>query len=278
MLGRLFKYEIKATSKILVPIYIAFIAITAISRISIELQVDKNSPLYFISDIGFLIFMLSAMTIFVATAIVIVWRFYRNTSSDEGYLLFTLPVKTDYIIISEFLCAFLWSIVMSVVVVIGIFLMIFNSNIGGITINFPYFKEFFSSLNFDGGKVIFIMLLDMTISTLAEIMAIYCAISLASLFKKYRLMLSVLFYIGLVIITNTLDILVIRIITHNFIPQTETISETYDTATFAEAWNSLIVPSLVSEQVIIDLIFLITITVVEYFIVRKILRKHLNIC
>ncbi|MFR7819181.1 hypothetical protein [Candidatus Pseudoruminococcus sp.] len=278
MLGRLFKYEIKATSKILVPIYIAFIAITAISRISIELQVDKNSPLYFISDIGFLIFMLSAMTIFVATAIVIVWRFYRNTSSDEGYLLFTLPVKTDYIIISEFLCAFLWSIVMSVVVVIGIFLMIFNSNVGGITINFPYFKEFFSSLNFDGGKVIFIMLLDMTISTLAEIMAIYCAISLASLFKKYRLMLSVLFYIGLVIITNTLDILVIRIITHNFIPQTETISETYDTATFAEAWNSLIVPSLVSEQVIIDLIFLITITVVEYFIVRKILRKHLNIC
>lgn len=278
MLGRLFKYEIKATSKILVPIYIAFIAITAISRISIELQVDKNSPLYFISDIGFLIFMLSAMTIFVATAIVIVWRFYRNTSSDEGYLLFTLPVKTDYIIISEFLCAFLWSIVMSVVVVIGIFLMIFNSNVGGITINFPYFKEFFSSLNFDGGKVIFIMLLDMTIFTLAEIMAIYCAISLASLFKKYRLMLSVLFYIGLVIITNTLDILVIRIITHNFIPQTETISETYDTATFAEAWNSLIVPSLVSEQVIIDLIFLITITVVEYFIVRKILRKHLNIC
>ncbi len=255
MLGRLFKYEIKATSKILVPIYIAFIAITAISRISIELQVDKNSPLYFISDIGFLIFMLSAMTIFVATAIVIVWRFYRNTSSDEGYLLFTLPVKTDYIIISEFLCAFLWSIVMSVVVVIGIFLMIFNSNVGGITINFPYFKEFFSSLNFDGGKVIFIMLLDMTISTLAEIMAIYCAISLASLFKKYRLMLSVLFYIGLVIITNTLDILVIRIITHNFIPQTETISETYDTATFAEAWNSLIVPSLVSEQVIICLLY-----------------------
>ena len=91
-------------------------------------------------------------------------------------------------------------------------------------------------------------------------------------------MLSVLFYIGLVIITNTLDILVIRIITHNFIPRRQTISETYDTATFAEAWNSLIVPSLVSEQVIIDLIFLITITVVEYFIVRRNLANILNIC
>ena len=41
MLGRLFKYELKATSKVLVPIYIAFIAITIISRVSIDLQVDE---------------------------------------------------------------------------------------------------------------------------------------------------------------------------------------------------------------------------------------------
>lgn len=278
MLGRLFKYELKATSKILVPIYIAFIAITIISRVSIDFQVDESSPLYYISGMGFLIFVLSAITIFVATAIVIIWRFYRNTSSDEGYLLFTIPVKTDSIIISEFLCAFLWSVVMSAAVVIGIFLMLFNRNIDGVTINFPYISNFFSTLSFDGGKAMFMMFVDMIISTLSEIMAIYCAISLASLFKKYRLMLSVLFYIGLVIITNALDALVIRLITHSFIPQAKNISGAYDAATFAESWNNLIAPSLVSEQVIIDFIFLMVITVAEYFIVRKILSKHLNIC
>ncbi len=278
MLGRLFKYELKATSKVLVPIYIAFIAITIISRVSIDFQVDESSPLYYISGMGFLIFALSAITIFVATAIVIIWRFYRNTSSDEGYLLFTIPVKTDSIIISEFLCAFLWSVVMSAAVVIGIFLMLFNRNIDGVTINFPYISNFFSALSFDGGKAMFMMFVDMIISTLSEIMAIYCAISLASLFKKYRLMLSVLFYIGLVIITNALDVLIIKLITHSFIPQAKNMSEACDAATFAESWNNLIAPSLVSEQVIIDFIFLMVITVAEYFIVRKILSKHLNIC
>lgn len=277
MLGRLFKYELKATSKILAPIYMAFIAITIVSRVSIGFQVDESSPLYSISGIGFLIFVLSAIAIFVATAIVIIWRFYRNTSSDEGYLLFTIPVKTDYIIISEFLCALLWSVVMSAVVVIGIFFMVFNRNIDGAMIDFAYLSKFFSTLSFDGGKAIFMMFIDMTISTLSEIMGIYCAISLASLFKKYRLMLSALFYIGSVIIINTLDTLVIRLITHSPVEQAN-IPETFNAVNFAEEWNSLIAPSILSKQVIIDSIFLIVISVVEYFIVRKILHKHLNIC
>lgn len=70
---------------------------------------------------GLFVFIISAITMFVATAIVIIWRFYRNTSSDEGYLLFTLPVKVDYIIISEFLCALIWGFLMSVFAVLGIF-------------------------------------------------------------------------------------------------------------------------------------------------------------
>ena len=142
MLGRLFKYELKATSKVLVPIYIAFIAITIISRVSIDLQVDEGSLWSFINGMGLFVFIISAITMFVATAIVIIWRFYRNTSSDEGYLLFTLPVKVDYIIISEFLCALIWGFLMSVFAVLGIFLMIFNRNVDDNIINFIFWQYF----------------------------------------------------------------------------------------------------------------------------------------
>lgn len=181
MLGRLFKYELKATSKVLVPIYIAFIAITIISRVSIDLQVDEGSLWSFINGMGLFVFIISAITMFVATAIVIIWRFYRNTSSDEGYLLFTLPVKVDYIIISEFLCALIWGFLMSVFAVLGIFLMIFNRNVDDNIINFSYFGNILSSLTADGIKAIFYLFLDILISTFQEIMSIYCAISLASL-------------------------------------------------------------------------------------------------
>ena len=187
MLGRLFKYELKATSKVLVPIYIAFIAITIISRVSIDLQVDEGSLWSFINGMGLFVFIISAITMFVATAIVIIWRFYRNTSSDEGYLLFTLPVKVDYIIISEFLCALIWGFLMSVFAVLGIFLMIFNRNVDDNIINFSYFGNILSSLTADGIKAIFYLFLDILISTFQEIMSIYCAISLASLFNKHRL-------------------------------------------------------------------------------------------
>lgn len=92
MLGRLFKYELKATSKVLVPIYIAFIAITIISRVSIDLQVDEGSW-SFINGMGLFVFIISAITMFVATAIVIIWRFYRNTSSDEDICFLRFPLK-----------------------------------------------------------------------------------------------------------------------------------------------------------------------------------------
>lgn len=171
MLGRLFKYELKATSKVLVPIYIAFIAITIISRVSIDLQVDEGSLWSFINGMGLFVFIISAITMFVATAIVIIWRFYRNTSSDEGYLLFTLPVKVDYIIISEFLCALIWGFLMSVFAVLGIFLMIFNRNVDDNIINFSYFGNILSSLTADGIKAIFYLFLDILISTFQEIMS-----------------------------------------------------------------------------------------------------------
>lgn len=279
MLGRLFKYELKATARILIPIYIAFIAISGISRVSLEFQTDENSPLYFISDIALIIFMSSAITIFVATAIVIVWRFYRNTSSDEGYLLFTLPVRTDYMIISEFLCAFIWCIIMSVFIIGGIFLMILDRNIDGITIGFSYIPKFFSSLSSDGIKAIFISFLYMIVSILAEIMAIYCAISLASLLKNHRLMFSVLFYIGLITITNAIDALLMKLMGCYYISDETDISNTFfDEFSLASIWNNMIAPAIISNQMIVDFIFLISIIIIEYFIVRKILSKHLNIC
>lgn len=276
MLGRLFKYEMKAMAKLLIPIYTAFIAISAISRISLSFWVDESSPLYFLTDIGIFIFIISAVTTLAATAIIIVWRFYRNTSSDEGYLLFTLPVKTDYIIISEFLCAFIWSAIMSVVVVIGVFLMIINRNIDGAILSIPYLNELFSQLSADGIKALFVVLADFIISTLAEIMMAYCAISLASLFRKYRLMLSAVFYIALVTIVNLFSVVVLQIITPSFLQESHEF-EVDSILSLTDAWNNYIAPEMLSVGFLVDFIYIIITILAQYFVVRYILKKHLNI-
>lgn len=279
MLGRLFKYELKATSKVLVPIYIAFIAITIISRVSIDLQVDEGSLWSFINGMGLFVFIISAITMFVATAIVIIWRFYRNTSSDEGYLLFTLPVKVDYIIISEFLCALIWGFLMSVFAVLGIFLMIFNRNVDDNIINFSYFGNILSSLTADGIKAIFYLFLDILISTFQEIMSIYCAISLASLFNKHRLIFSATFYIGLLIVVNAFAILIMNIVEEIFPSGVyNAYSEDISFSDIVTSWNTDVAPIINSVVSIVDWVFLVVVISIEYIIIRKILSKNLNIC
>ena len=279
MLVRLFKYELKATSKVLVPIYIAFIAITIISRVSIDLQVDEGSLWSFINGMGLFVFIISAITMFVATAIVIIWRFYRNTSSDEGYLLFTLPVKVDYIIISEFLCALIWGFLMSVFAVLGIFLMIFNRNVDDNIINFSYFGNILSSLTADGIKAIFYLFLDILISTFQEIMSIYCAISLASLFNKHRLIFSATFYIGLLIVVNAFAILIMNIVEKIFPSGVyNAYSENISFSDIVTSWNTDVAPIINSVVSIVDWVFLVVVISSEYIIIRKILSKNLNIC
>lgn len=279
MLGRLFKYELKATSKVLVPMYIAFIAITIISRVSIDLQVDEGSLWSFINGMGLFVFIISAITMFVATAIVIIWRFYRNTSSDEGYLLFTLPVKVDYIIISEFLCALIWGFLMSVFAVLGIFLMIFNRNVDDNIINFSYFGNILSSLTADGIKAIFYLFLDILISTFQEIMSIYCAISLASLFNKHRLIFSATFYIGLLIVVNAFAILIMNIVEKIFPSGVyNAYSEDISFSDIVTSWNTDVAPIINSVVSIVDWVFLVVVISIEYIIIRKILSKNLNIC
>lgn len=279
MLGRLFKYELKATSKVLVPIYIAFIAITIISRVSIDLQVDEGSLWSFINGMGLFVFIISAITMFVATAIVIIWRFYRNTSSDEGYLLFTLPVKVDYIIISEFLCDLIWGFLMSVFAVLGIFLMIFNRNVDDNIINFSYFGNILSSLTADGIKAIFYLFLDILISTFQEIMSIYCAISLASLFNKHRLIFSATFYIGLLIVVNAFAILIMNIVEKIFPSGVyNAYSEDISFSDIVTSWNTDVAPIINSVVSIVDWVFLVVVISIEYIIIRKILSKNLNIC
>ena len=93
MLGRLFKYELKATSKVLVPIYIAFIAITIISRVSIDLQVDEGSLWSFINGMGLFVFIISAITMFVATAIVINGDFIEIPQAMRDICFLRFPLK-----------------------------------------------------------------------------------------------------------------------------------------------------------------------------------------
>lgn len=260
MLGRLFKYEMKAISRILIPIYLAMLAISTISAVTFNLRISDDSSFAFVPIMNSFLFSISISAAFIVTVVMIVWRFYRSISGGEGYLLFTLPVKTTSIIFSQFLCALVWCILMSVVLVGCLFIQFINADADLInTVNILIFS--------DNPWQNLIMLLNVILSYISEILTIYFSISLASLFGKHRLMLSVVFYVVAAAISNLIDYAVINILCGG-----ESLTEVVEITAEASINSAISI-----EMFIYSLIIMLAISLTEYLVIRYILNKRLNI-
>lgn len=65
------------------------------------------------------IFCLAALSFCVTICTAV--RFYKNLFTDEGYLMFTLPVKTSDLLLSKMLVAVLWKLISIVFTMLSIF-------------------------------------------------------------------------------------------------------------------------------------------------------------
>jgi hypothetical protein len=76
--------------------------------------------------LGMLVFVsfLALMIYAVAVSFVLIFRFYKNKFTDEGYLTFTLPVKTNQIFLSSALNMLIWMVISVVLVAVLLVVMI----------------------------------------------------------------------------------------------------------------------------------------------------------
>jgi len=78
-------------------LYIALFLISLVNRFVFHLDIKEGILMFFI---GFLIVAqaILVLAILVSTVLLMIIRFYKNLLSDEGYLMFTLPVNTHQLI------------------------------------------------------------------------------------------------------------------------------------------------------------------------------------
>ena len=143
MLGKLMKYEFKATGKMFLLFYAGLIFMSILNMLilpwgptgdidflnstnltggSIEIVTSVMQSLLFI------MYILAAIAVSIVTFVAIVIRFYKLLG-DEGYLMFTLPVKTSSHLVSKLLVSMVWFVSTSIVVVASIFIVIGDINI-----------------------------------------------------------------------------------------------------------------------------------------------------
>ena len=122
MLSKLIKYDFKALSRVLWPTMAAVAGASLIATLSFlftEKSYSSANNGGLATMLGGLLAVVMVLAIIAACFLVffiICAHFYRNLMTDEGYLTFTLPVKTSEILWSKLITAMLWTIISSVVI------------------------------------------------------------------------------------------------------------------------------------------------------------------
>lgn len=109
MLGKLLKQDFRATARIMLPLYAAVPVLGLFTGLITRLCENQNG--FLIRAIGALVsfvFSLSLIAAVVTTVVLMILRFYRNLMTDEGYLMFTLPVSTTELICSKLIVSVVW--------------------------------------------------------------------------------------------------------------------------------------------------------------------------
>ena len=267
MLGKLLKYELKATSRVFIPLYIAILVVSIVNGLSLNLEILN------IQGLATIVLMCLFISLFVITIVVTIQRFNKNLLKDEGYLMFTLPVSSKHLILSKYLTSLIWTFLSFVVAFLS-FTIIFTIATYG-DFNYSYFINEFNllfsnmlNLNILGQflKIILLMIISYTIF----IFNVYLALSVGQLpiFNRFRNISS---FIGFLVIN--LLISYAQNIVSLFVNDASVNIEAIDNINYAI--NS--VTSIVSKGLNIAIVINLIIILVLFFATTYILDKKLNL-
>ena len=227
MLGKLIRYELKSTSRVMWFIYAAVVASGALlgfvvpfgSRINTSTEI-VNGEEVFSFGLGsggtlvmilmialFLIYVLLINAMAIMTTIMIIMRFYNNMLQGEGYLMHTLPVPAWQHVLCKLITAVLWQLIALVVAVLSGFLLSLTS---GILPTILRQKEFGMLLDMAGeflreNGVEFTSLAVLgTVSVISGILLYYFCMAIGNLANKNKLLLAVASYIGIQILLTVI--------------------------------------------------------------------------
>lgn len=274
MLRKLMKYEFKATARWFFPLYIAIVLFALISRTLISTQSVENDIIKNLRGILTTISILAYVLLFVGTMVislvVVVQRFYKSLLGNEGYLMFTLPVKTWQHTTSKLLIAMLWSILSALIGFFSIILFIPSGEMSKMINELSEIMGVFNASFFILGGLILL------INIARTIIEIYAAISLGHIFNKHRIILSFAFYIGINTISQVVYMLILPFVSSPFV---KVISEDISYGVSIE-YNSFpfanMLPQLMTLSVII-LVISIILSAGYYIATNYLLKTKLNL-
>lgn len=193
MLGKLIKHEFKATWKTYTVIYLALIALTVLTRISVEMPFE-NKIFDIVRILLSLAYVIVAVCVGFFSIVIGLERFYKNMLKDQGYLTHTLPVKEWQHIVTKTLVFTVWTVVSSVVAFMSV--MLFGVGRPEFRNVLNHIGDMFSGLS-DYPRVIAAIIMGIVlliVQVAVNLLGFYAAFSLGQIFGKHRILGAVIFY------------------------------------------------------------------------------------
>ena len=122
MLGKLIKHDFLSNARFLGPAYIVMLVIALLGRFVTWLATRKAIMDSVAPAFAHIINLLSSL-LFMA-AFWVIYRFYKNIFTDEGYLMNTLPTRPVNLVFSKLLNALIWMLITIVVAGLSWFLAV----------------------------------------------------------------------------------------------------------------------------------------------------------
>ena len=212
MLSRLMKYERKATARVMVPILLAVVILAGVLRLlaiwsgmidhSKLLSVD---PVNLVLSLVTIVFILAMVAAPVAALVLMILRFKTNLLSDEGYVMFTLPVSSHALVWSKLLTSVLWFIASAAVDALGVLVLagdqeMLSGMVKGFRDLFTDFTAYYAAngILFLAEAVILVLL-----TGLVMCLRFYCPMAIGHSFARHKILLSVVFYFVIWLVTQT---------------------------------------------------------------------------
>jgi hypothetical protein len=214
MLGKLLKYEFRATGRSMLPVLGVLTLLFLLANISVRLQYRTAGA--FLTILLIMVIFLTVIAVIVSELlpiIVMIQRFHKNLLAGEGYLMHTLPVSVHSLVWSKLIVSLVWMLLTNVIIFLlgGLSVMhLTNMNLGAFLEGFPSveeIREFLSSVGLSMGDLyLFLgeMVVAVVLSGIVTCLQFYAAMSLGYSFTNHKGLMSVLCFVGILIVLNTL--------------------------------------------------------------------------
>lgn len=260
MLSKLIKHEFKATAKLLIPLYLILLFLTIMDRIVLRLNIFRGALSVIPGFITFF-YVLSIIAVVAVTFLFMIIRFYKNLMTDEGYLMFTLPVKSYQLINSKLIVSFIWIVASVLAVVASLYIVIATpSRMDSLLI---FLNALRAEINHGFGSYTTLLIIEffamIIIGLVNAMLTIYVSIAVGQLMNAHKLIGAIAAYIGISTIIQIISTIGIFIIGHFY----------ENTFTDLRSIPLYVMP--------ISMFLIMLLSVIYYWVMDYIFRKKLNL-